>query len=96
MTDLTELGGRTGIERMHEVSAGSAVSDRVNPCHPCADARAGTPLDHVVAADLPPGELLRAFSEVSPFPLVISREHDGQIVFCNAKLGEMLGLTPVG
>ena len=92
MTDLTDLGRRTGIERMHDVSAGGAVSDRVSPCHP--GARLGTPLDHVVAADITPGELLRAFSEVSPFPLVISRQLDGQIVFCNAKLGELLGLAP--
>lgn len=50
-------------------------------------------LDASIAPDLPPAELLRALAD-APFPLVISRESDGKIVFCNGKLGEFLGVNP--
>jgi two-component system, NtrC family, sensor kinase len=52
------------------------------------------PIDCAALTGLPPTELLRAISEASPFPLAICREHDGQIVFCNSKLGELLGVCP--
>lgn len=51
-------------------------------------------IDAGLGAQLCPAELLRALSEVSPFPLVISREQDGQIVYCNSKLGELVGAPP--
>lgn len=52
------------------------------------------PIDAVVGEELPPTELLRVLSEASPFPVVISREEDGQIVYCNGKLGELVGVHP--
>jgi PAS domain S-box-containing protein len=52
------------------------------------------PLDFAVAAHISPQELLRALAEVSPFPILISRQHDGKIMFCNGKLGELLGVSP--
>lgn len=42
--------------------------------------------------DLPPQELLRALAEVSPIPLVISRQRDGEILYCNEKLGAVVGI----
>jgi two-component system, NtrC family, sensor kinase len=57
-------------------------------------AASAAPLDFAVAAHISPRELLRALAEVSPFPILISRQHDGQIMFCNGKLGELLGVSP--
>jgi PAS domain S-box-containing protein len=51
-------------------------------------------IDAAVGAGLCPFEMLRALSEVSPFPLVISRQRDGLIIYCNRQLGELLGVPP--
>lgn len=45
-----------------------------------------------VRAEVPPDELLRALCEVSPIPLVISRQSDGEILYCNDHLSEMIGV----
>lgn len=43
-------------------------------------------------AERPPDEQLRALCEVSPIPLVISRQADGEILYCNEQLAEMIGV----
>lgn len=43
--------------------------------------------------ELPPPELLRALAEVSPIPLVISRKDDGEILYCNEKLAQVVGVA---
>src|SRR5688572_10179471 len=77
--------------RLGEGSPDGATEPGPSPAE-CAATTA--PLDFAVAAHIPPRELLRALAEVSPFPILISRQHDGQIMFCNGKLGELLGLSP--
>jgi len=41
---------------------------------------------------LPRDEVLRALAEVSPIPLLISRQSDGEILYCNEKTGALVGL----
>ncbi len=36
--------------------------------------------------------MLRALAEVSPIPLLISRQSDGEILYCNEKTGTLVGL----
>ena len=36
--------------------------------------------------------MLRALAEVSPIPLLISRQSDGEILYCNEKTGALVGL----
>ncbi|HWO08338.1 MAG TPA: PAS domain S-box protein, partial [Polyangiaceae bacterium] len=81
---LRALGQARPVE--HAPDAGSAE------CQACVTEAVS--LDFAVADHIPPGELLRAFAEVAPFPILISREQDGKIVFCNGKLGELLGVSP--
>jgi two-component system NtrC family sensor kinase len=44
-------------------------------------------------SEFPSGDLLRALAGVSPVPLLISRKHDGQILYYNAKMAEFVGTT---
>jgi two-component system NtrC family sensor kinase len=61
---------------------------------PAADpSKTAVPFDSAALTGLPLTELLRALSEAAPFPLAICRQQDGQIVYCNAKLGELLGVS---
>jgi two-component system, NtrC family, sensor kinase len=84
---------RAGGQALHaELSPGSSAGEC--PACPAELAAGSASLDFAVAGHIPPGELLRAFAEVSPFPILISREQDGRIVFCNGKLGELLGVSP--
>lgn len=55
---------------------------------------AAVSIERAIGPDLPPTELLRAISEASPFPLVICRQLDGEILYCNSKLGDLLGVSP--
>ncbi|MEO8180424.1 MAG: PAS domain S-box protein [Deltaproteobacteria bacterium] len=41
---------------------------------------------------MPRDEVLRALAEVSPIPLLISRQSDGEILYCNEKTGALVGL----
>ncbi len=76
--------------------AGRRSSAELRPTDGAADLSldAAVSIDRAIGLDLPPTELLRALSEASPFPLVICRRRDGQILHCNAKLGQLLGLSP--
>ncbi len=53
--------------------------------------RSGHPVELGPRIELSSAELLRALAVVSPFPLVISRQRDGEIIYCNAKLAEVVG-----
>lgn len=44
--------------------------------------------------ELPPSELLRGLTQVSPIPLLVSRYGDGEILYCNDKLASLVG-TPL-
>lgn len=54
--------------------------------------RSGHPVELGARIELSSAELLRALAVVSPFPLVISRQRDGEIIYCNAKLAEVVGV----
>jgi PAS domain S-box-containing protein len=41
---------------------------------------------------LPRDEVLRALAEVSPIPLLISRQRDGEILYCNEKTATLVGV----
>jgi PAS domain S-box-containing protein len=41
---------------------------------------------------LPSSELLRALAEVSQVPLLITRQRDGEILYCNDRLARLVGL----
>ncbi len=90
-----EAARRAGTETRPPESAGN-VADRAAVSPSCADAppKSSVPFDAAVGPELPPTELLRALSEASPFPVVISREEDGKIVYCNGKLAELVGAFP--
>jgi two-component system NtrC family sensor kinase len=104
MTDVVraiEAGAWSGGDLLEpEMTARLNPSDRVPMSPPTAHGaldlseRAAVPIDRAVGADLAPAELLRVLSEASPFPLVVCRQQDGQIVYGNAKLGELLGVDP--
>lgn len=42
-----------------------------------------------------PAELLRAVARASPIPLLVSRRSDGEILFCNEKLTEVMGTSGI-
>lgn len=44
------------------------------------------------ALEAPDGELLRSIAEVSPIPFVVSRQRDGEILYCNDKLADVVGV----
>jgi PAS domain S-box-containing protein len=100
MTDaggtLDALRRAAGDLRASESAASMSAPDRFAMLDPSTEVppQGGVPIDAAVGAELPPTDLLRALSEASPFPVVISREHDGQIVYCNGKLGELVGVHP--
>lgn len=41
---------------------------------------------------MPRDEVLRALAEVSPIPLLISRQRDGEILYCNEKTATLVGV----
>jgi len=89
MTELSRAA-ETAQREPIQVRLGESVTGAGNT----QGAAPGAPLDFAVAAHISPQELLRALAEVSPFPILISRQHDGKIMFCNGKLGELLGVSP--
>lgn len=104
---MTEAAGALGAMlrpggdlRSHENASNLSAPDRLAMSQPSADISPDDSpekavfIDAAVGGTLPPTELLRALSEASPFPVVISRERDGQIVYCNGKLGELVGVQP--
>jgi two-component system, NtrC family, sensor kinase len=106
MTDVVgvvDAGRRSGGDVLAPESAvglaspGSLASPgpaTMSPPHADAPSRTAAPIDCASLTGLLSTELLRALSEASPFPLAIWRRHDGLIVHCNGKLGELLGLSP--
>jgi PAS domain S-box-containing protein len=100
MTDVitaAETGRRSGDDLLAPESAANLVASgpaTMSPLSADGAPKTAVPADCAALAGLPPTELLRALSEASPFPLAICRQHDGQIVYCNSKLGELLGSCP--
>lgn len=66
----------------------------LSPLDPPPSAPAGARSSALL--ELPPNELLRALCEVSPIPLVISRERDGEILHCNEQLAQLIGVPAEG
>jgi two-component system, NtrC family, sensor kinase len=66
----------------------------MSPLHPDGPARSAVLVDGAALAGLPLKDLLQAFYDAAPFPVAICRRQDTQIVYCNAKLGELLGTGP--
>jgi PAS domain S-box-containing protein len=84
----------TELSRAAEPAQRGPIQVRLGEGEAAQGQAPAAPLDFAVAAHISPQELLRALAEVSPFPILISRQHDGKIMFCNGKLGELLGVSP--